>query len=138
MQKIILVSCVKTKLSHSAKAMFLYTSPLFRSNLHYATMLKPDKIFILSAKYGLLELQQVIEPYDMTLNKMRESEKKAWAQTVLHDLRLKTDLQNDLFIFLAGANYRKYLLPAIRHYEIPFEGLSFGQQLHALKRLLDE
>ena len=134
MQKIVLISCVKKKLSVPAKAMYLYTSTLFRSNLHYATLLKPDAIFILSAKYGLLELQQVIEPYEMTLNKMSETATIAWSRRVLAALRQKADLSSDLFIFLAGANYRKYLIPELAHVEIPLEGLSFGRQLQELKR----
>jgi cytoplasmic iron level regulating protein YaaA (DUF328/UPF0246 family) len=138
MRRIVLVSCVKSKLSKPAKALFMYTSPLFRYNLHYATTLKPDRIFILSAKYGLLELQQVIEPYEMSLNTMKENEKKAWAVQVLKVLQTKTDFQQDHFIFLAGSNYRKYLLPYLKHVEVPFEGLSFGKQLQALKRRLNE
>ena len=138
MRKIVLVSCVKSKLGKPAKAMFMYTSPLFRKNLHYATTLEPDRIFILSAKYGLLELQQIIEPYEMTLNTMKEAEKKAWAKRVLHVLKTKTDLQNDHFVFLAGQNYRKYLIPCIKHFEVPFEGFSFGKQLQELNKRLDE
>jgi hypothetical protein len=134
MKKVVLISCVKSKLSVPAKAKDLYTSDLFRSALQYAYYLKADKIFILSAKYGLLELDQVIAPYEMTLNKMGEPQKKAWALAVINALRQKTDLKSDLFIILAGENYRKHLIPALKHYEIPLEGLAFGQQLHELKR----
>ena len=133
-KKVVLISCVKSKLSVPAKAKDLYTSDLFRSALEYAYYLKADKIFILSAKYGLLELDEEIAPYEMTLNKMGEPEKRAWASAVIHALRQKTNLQSDLFIILAGENYRKYLIPELKHYEIPLEGLAFGQQLHELKR----
>ena len=125
---------MKSKLNVPAKAKDLYTSDLFRSALEYAYYQKADKIFILSAKYGLLELDQVIAPYEMTLNKMGEPQKRAWASTVIKALQQKTDLQSDQFIILAGENYRKYLIPALKHYEIPLEGLAFGQQLHELKR----
>ena len=133
-KKVVLISCVKSKLIVPAKAKDLYTSDLFRSALEYAYYLKADKIFILSAKYGLVELDQVISPYEMTLNKMGEPQKRAWASTVIQALCQKTDLQSDLFIILAEENYRKYLIPALKHYEIPLEGLAFGQQLHELKR----
>lgn len=136
MKKILLISCVKSKLDHPARAEDLYISTLFRSNLAYARSLKPDAIFILSAKYGLLSLDKVIAPYEMTLNKMGEAEKKSWARLVLADLSQKADLKNDLFIILAGENYRKYLLPEMNHVQIPFEGLSFGRQLQELKRRL--
>lgn len=112
----------------------LYVSTLFRSNLAYARQMNADQIHILSAKYGLLELDQVVPPYEMTLNTMSEAEKKAWSSRVLDSLRQKADLKADLFVFLAGVNYRKYLIPAITHYQVPLEGLSFGQQLQELKR----
>lgn len=134
MRKIVLISCVKSKLKTTAKARNLYTSTLFRLNLEYAHRLKPDAIYILSAKYGLLDLEQMIAPYELTLNTMREPEIIAWSKRVLDSLRQKADLQSDLFIFLAGNKYRKYLLPELMHYEVPLEGLPFGKQLSELKR----
>jgi hypothetical protein len=133
-RKIVLISCVKSKLGLPDQAKDLYISTLFKSNLAYAKSLKPDAIYILSAKHGLLELDQVIAPYEMTLNKFSESEKKAWAKRVLTDLSQKADLQKDQFIFLAGLNYRKYLVPALKNVDVPLEGLAFGQQLQELKR----
>ena len=134
MKKIVLISCVKSKLKYPVKAKDLYTSTLFQSNLQYAYQLKPDAIYILSAKYGLLELDQIITPYELTLNTMTEAEKKGWSRRVLDVLQKKADLKSDLFVILAGMNYRKYLLPELTHYEIPLEGLSFGRQLQELKR----
>lgn len=134
MKKIVLISCVKSKLNYPAKAKDLYTSTLFKSNLQYAYQLKPDAIYILSAKYGLLDLEQMIDPYEMTLNKMSEAEKKIWSRKVLNALQQKADLKSDLFVILAGMNYRKYLLSELTHYEIPLDGLSFGRQLQELKR----
>ena len=136
MKKIVLISCVKSKLDHPAKAKDLYTSTLFRYNLEYARHLNPDAIYILSAKYGLLDLDQVIEPYEMTLNNMPEFDRKVWSMRVLAALRQKADLKSDLFIFLAGEKYRHHLLPAMSHYEIPLEGLALGQQMQELKRRL--
>ena len=134
MKKIILVSCVKSKLNQRAKATDLYISTLFTYNMRYAKSLQPDAIYILSARYGLLEVDQEIDPYEKTLNKMGELEKKIWADQVLIDLKQRANLKTDLFIFLAGNNYRKYLLPAMTNTQIPFEGLAFGQQLSELKR----
>ena len=96
MAKIIaLISCVSKKLSHKAKARYLYTSPLFRLNFKFAESLKPDKIFILSAKYGLIGLDEEIEPYDKTLNMMSSDEIKKWAKNVLNQLGKITDLDNE-------------------------------------------
>lgn len=138
MTKNILISCVKSKLLSRAKAQDLYISTLFRLNLEYARCLEPDAIYILSAKHGLVSLDEEINPYEMTLNTMGVSQKKAWAQKVLENLRQKTDLVHDHFVFLAGMNYRKYLIPSMHSYEVPLEGYSFGEQLRELKRRINE
>jgi cytoplasmic iron level regulating protein YaaA (DUF328/UPF0246 family) len=132
MKKIVLISCVSKKLATTSEAADLYISPLFRKNLKYAMSLKPDKIFILSAKYGLVSLNKKIEPYDKTLNRMNAKEIKEWADSVLYQLKDVTNLEEDEFIFLAGNNYRKFLTPHLRHYKVPMEGLSIGKQLQWL------
>jgi len=77
------------KINKKIKAQDLYISALFQKNLQYAKSLNPDKIFILSAKYGLLKLDEEIEPYDKTLNRMRSYEIKEWANSVLSQLQQK-------------------------------------------------
>jgi len=42
MKKIVLISCVKTKLDRKAKAKDLYSSDLFKKNLEYAKLINPD------------------------------------------------------------------------------------------------
>lgn len=84
------------------KAKDLYQSSLFKYGLRYAESLKPDKIFILSAKHGLLGLEEEIEPYNQTLNKMPDNERKVWAEGVLRQLKQVSDLQKDEFVFLQG------------------------------------
>jgi hypothetical protein len=69
-KQIVLISCASRKLSQKAKVKDLYVSTLFKLNLKYAQQLEPDNIFILSAKHGLLSLEQEIEPYEQTLNNM--------------------------------------------------------------------
>ncbi len=107
-------------------------------NLRYAKRLEPDAIFILSAKYGLLDLDQVIEPYNLTLKTMKSSQIKEWADGVLEQLKKRADLQSDHFIFLAGDKYRKHLTPHLASYEVPLLGMSIGKQLQHLARLSDE
>lgn len=133
MKRIVLISCVSKKLSYKTQAQNLYCSPLFKYNLQYAHLMKPDKIFILSAEYGLTELEEVIAPYDKTLNNMRTAEVKDWARRVFEELKMEVDLKSDEIIFLAGDKYRKYLLPHIKHYKIPMEGMTIGKQLQYLK-----
>lgn len=132
MKKIVLISCVSKKLDHRSKAEDLYVSPLFKKNLKYAKSLNPDSIFILSAKYGLLSLEEEIDTYEKTLNKMRVHEIREWADLVLDQLNKVSDLNDDEFVFLAGDKYRKFLIPHIKNYEVPMLGLPIGKQLQWL------
>ena len=135
MKRIVLISCVSKKLPYKSKAKDLYTtSPWFKLSYKYAVSLSPDKIFILSAKYGLLNPEQEIEPYNETLNTKSTQEIKDWAQEVIIDLKKQTDLGKDEFIFLAGTKYRKFLILHIKNYKIPMQGLTIGRQLSFLKK----
>ena len=111
-------------------------SPLFQKTMAYAKSLNPKAIFILSAKYGLLKPNDVIEPYEQTLKAMKAGERRAWAQRVIGDLRQHSDLSNDHFVFLAGTAYRQYLIPHLKNYLVPMEGLGIGKQLQWLDRRL--
>ena len=131
---IVLVSCVKSKRGEPCRAGEMYTSALFHKMMAYAQRLKPKRIFILSAKYGLLSPDDMIEPYEQTLKTMKTAERRTWAQGVLSALRQNCDLDADTFVFLAGDAYRQNLVPHIKHYTVPMEGLAFGKQLQWLER----
>ena len=133
MKTILLISCVKEKISTKSKAKDLYTSNFFRKSLAYAQSLKPDCIYILSAKYGLLDLNTEVDTYDLTLNNFKKHELLIWSKNTLNQLRNVADLANDKFIFLAGDKYRKYLITEISKYEVPMKGLGIGNQLKFLK-----
>lgn len=139
MKKIVLLSCGKEKRNRRVKAGDMYVGPLFTKSLNYAKQkLRPDKVFILSAKHGLLALGDEIEPYDKTLNNMEETEKRQWASKVLKQLQSRTSLNSDHFTFLAGDTYREFLLPHIKHYSVPMEGLRIGEQLAWLNERINE
>ena len=135
MKTVALISCASRKASRRSKARDLYTSPLFRLNLAYAEQLHPDAIYILSAKHGLLPLNEQVEPYNETLNEMSTAQIKKWSDRVYRQLQEAADVAADRFIFLAGANYREYLAPRLPHHEVPLRGLPIGKQLRRLKKL---
>ena len=137
-KKIVLISCASKKLAYKSKAEDLYISTLFRLSFAYAKKLKPDKIFILSAKYGLLNLNDEIATYNETLNNKSVGDIKIWAEKVVTDLGKMVNLKNDMFIFFAGKKYRKYILPHVKNYEIPLKGLRIGEQLKFLKNKLEQ
>ena len=130
---IVLISCVKSKQTASCPAGEMYTSALFKKMMAYAQRLAPRKIFILSAKYGLLDPKTVISPYEQTLNKMKSRERAIWSQEVLNKLRAESDLNKDQFVFLAGVRYREGIVPFIQFHSIPMKNMPFGKQLQWLE-----
>jgi len=88
-----------------------------------------------SAKHGLLNLEQKIEPYEQTLNDMRANEVKQWARQVIEQIKRIINIDKTEFVFLAGERYRKYLLPHLTNVRIPLKGLGIGEQLQRLKEL---
>ena len=133
MPHFVLIACASRKRGHACRAADLYQSDLFLKSLRYAESLRPDGIFILSAKHGLLPFEEEIEPYDLTLNRMSAVDRRSWAERVLRELAEVGDLEQDRFTFLAGRRYREYLLPRVRHGNVPMEGLPIGKQLKFLK-----
>lgn len=138
MRHIVLIACATRKGARPAKAADLYQSSLFRKSMAYARSLRPHAIYILSAKYGLLGVEDEIVPYDLTLNEMSRAAAEEWAVRVLDQLRRVTDLQVDHFTFLAGERYRRGLLPHIAHYTVLMAGLGIGRQLKFLAEAVSD
>jgi hypothetical protein len=150
MKTIVLISCVSRKGNLKAKARDLYKGPLFVNSLAYAEALRPDKIFILSALYRLVELEMEIEPYNVTLSYvppekkidkpdlkvLSKNEAKIWGLDVLNQLGDVADLQNDKFVFLAGKSYVNPLKHGLVNIEEPLEGLPQGKRPGKLKELI--
>lgn len=119
--KIALIACVKEKALHPCVAEEMYLSDDFKSWLKYAQDWKADFIFILSGKYGLLELADVIEPYDFNLDHQPRSLRLAWSDRVLKNLALHCDLKEDQFLLLTNQLYAEYLLPHIGMVGMPMD-----------------
>ena len=128
-----IVSCVKTKLPHAAPARDLYCSHWFRLARRYAETRadSTDSWLILSAKYGVVEPSQVVEPYEESLKFLGRSARRRWADTVVTNLLQRTQ-PGDTLVRLAGERYREYLLGPLsdagRNVEVPMRGFTQGFQ----------
>lgn len=131
---LVLVSCVKSKLARSAPAQDLYTSTLFTRGRAFARSTGAPW-YVLSTKYGLVHPDEVIAPYDYTLNRLGVATRRAWAQNVLTELLPKTEGCKTV-VFLAGVRYREFLIEPLERKGmkilVPMEGLKFGPQLQWL------
>lgn len=130
---IVFLSCVKSKQNRKCAAKDMYISDLFKKSFEYAKKMRPRKIYILSAKYGLLELDDIIEPYELTLNTMTERQRRAWACKVIKQCKQKNIDFTERAVFLCGNNYRKYLMRNFPKAEAPLKNMGIGKQLQFYK-----
>lgn len=129
-----LVGCVKGKRSRPAPARELYMSALFLGRRAFVEA-TCERWFILSAKHGLVDPDDVLEPYDQTLKDASEAHRRQWSARVLNQLeRSLPDLHGVIFEAHAGAAYLDHGLAAALEargavIERPTARLSFGRQL---------
>jgi hypothetical protein len=142
MARIVLLSCTKSKIDRTAPAQELYSaSPMFQKTLEYGKKLKPDKMYILSAKHHLVPLTKELAPYDKTLKEMPKDEKEKWGEETVKQMKSAgINPEKDKFIFLTGSEYLKPLTKYIpeENMETPMEGKRFGQRLKWLNSQLNE
>ena len=134
-----LVSCVSKKRAVPAPAQDLYVSPLFLKTRTYVES-RGQPWYILSAKYGLVRPEQLIEPYDLTLKQMPVAERRRWAERVMSQLQPHLDGVAEV-VFLAGQPYQEFLNPQIGRQGVavydPLQGLKIGERLRWLGQHTD-
>jgi hypothetical protein len=134
----VLIACSKSKGSHRDFARNLYVSPLYRKSALAAEGWSVP-FSILSAKYGLLNPDQIVEPYELTLKGKSLSFKAEWASRVSSQLK-KEFGRDKWFIVLAGDDYLQPLLEsevaALSNFFAPMKGLSLGNRLAFLNQCI--
>jgi Family of unknown function (DUF6884) len=136
MSTIFLLSCVSKKRAIPLPARDLYMSNWFLMAKTYVEKFGMPW-FILSAKYGLVDPDTTIEPYDETLNNFSKAQRRVWAQRVIN--QMETTLpQADSVILFAGLRYREFLMNYVTtrfaKVEVPLEKLRIGEQLQWFSR----
>ena len=130
-----LISCTSKKRSEVCVASEMYdVSALFQKALKYCKKTYND-VAILSAEYGLVFLEDELEPYDKTLNDMSVEERKNWAQKVFVKMQERLNLSEyEKVFFHAGKHYNEFLIPKLEaltiNCAIPLEHLRIGEQLN--------
>ena len=126
---IVFIGCGATKMKNACKARKMYVGNYVQLCLAYAqTFTTQDNIYILSAKYGVLPLEKVIEPYNKTLNNMNIEEKQDWKNMVikqLEDIGINKDTE---VVFICGTNYYTLLEDYFTNYKLPLPKQGIGVQ----------
>ena len=136
---IVFIGCGATKMKNACKARKMYVGNYVQLCLAYAqTFTTQDNIYILSAKYGVLPLEKVIEPYNKTLNNMNIEEKQDWKNMVikqLEDIGINKDTE---VVFICGTNYYTLLEDYFTNYKLPLPKQGIGVQQHFMIEELRE
>lgn len=132
MERFVFIGCGKRKKPPRGKpyrAVDLYEGGYFRLCLQLARQYTDDRhIRILSAKHHVLSLEDLVEPYELTLNKFSSKELAAWKAEVAKHL---TTLRGEL-LFICGDRYHRGLPGRAI---IP-QGLTIGFQQRWIKQQL--
>jgi hypothetical protein len=135
MGRVYLVSCAKQKVDGPVPAAELYVSDTFKKARAHAEA-NADRWFILSAKHHLLAPTDLCSRYEKTLVGTSLLERKRWADRVLKQLLERLQLGDEV-TFLAGKNYRAFLVPELEAkgftVRVPMEGIGQFAQKSWLK-----
>lgn len=131
-----LIACSGTKAAAAAPALRLYQGDLFVKSLAWALRQRFADVAILSAKHGLVSLDQVVAPYNESLTSATRAARRRWADGVLAGLLERWPLVSTPceITFLAGRRYTEPLIEVLLAaapgtlVQRPLSGLGIGQQ----------
>lgn len=134
-----LVGCGKVKAANPATARELYRSPLFAKSVTLAE-LAADATFVASAgRNHLLELEEIVEPYDVSLRAFDRGARERWASCLLGDLIARFPGRRVKLVLLMGETYAEPIVEAVRELRrawpsptLLLEGLTVGRRLSFL------
>src|SRR6266542_471423 len=102
--KVALVGCGVRKRLDRQPARHLYSGNLFRAALEHAER-TADEAWILSALHHLLDLDEEIDPYNLSLKAYRKREREIWGDRVAVALSSKYGRLEVQLIAYAGREY---------------------------------
>lgn len=129
----VLVGCVATKRPQPMAAKELYDSELFRRRRAYAEA-SGRPWFIVSGLHGLVDPDEVVEPYERSINDLAGPERAAWARGIADSLirRLPTVSGQAVEVHAGIENVaalRRPLQALGVQVMTPLSGLRIGEQL---------
>ncbi|MGW7264495.1 DUF6884 domain-containing protein [Streptomyces sp. NPDC054842] len=130
--ELVVIPCGSRKLGSAARAADMYVGSYHRACRRAAEALRPALLLILSARHGLLDLDDVIEPYD-TRHGAAES---VTAEILLEQAASRGLLPRDPVVALGGARHVSLVRGVWPHTLMPLAGTrGMGEQMARLAAL---
>ena len=128
----VFISCGKKKRSHICYAKDLYIGRFLKAQKKYALNLANNdesRVFILSAKYGLLRMRDVISPYNLKLTDLKKSQRDKWCALVENQIKKKQNLDvTRMACILCGKAYRAPIVKVFKDCKVFGEGLLMAEK----------
>lgn len=127
---IVIIPCGAKKQSVPVPAYAMYLGAYYKACLRYALSIsKQDDIFILSAKHGLLALDDPIAPYNL-----RMGEVGSVTTQQIRDQALQRGILNEQVVGIGGRDYTDILCQVWADCITPLQGVGgIGKQIQWLK-----
>ncbi|MET9584232.1 DUF6884 domain-containing protein [Streptomyces sp. NPDC006539] len=127
--ELVVIPCGSRKLGRRTRAADMYVGSYHRACRKAADALQPDQLLILSARYGLLDLDDVIEPYDTP----HGAADAIPDQVLLKQATLRDILRLDPVVALGGAQHVSLVRTIWPHARTPLAGTrGMGEQMARL------
>ncbi|MFF8028681.1 DUF6884 domain-containing protein [Streptomyces sp. NPDC007896] len=127
--ELVVIPCGSRKLGRRARAADLYVGSYHRACRTAADALRPDRLLILSARYGLLDLDDVIDPYDTP----HGAADAITAQALLKQATVRDIVLLDPVVALGGARHVGLVRAVWPHARTPLAGTrGMGEQMARL------
>ena len=114
----------------------LYNSDLFNKTRRHAEA-NGDAWYILSAKHGLVDPEEKLGHYNLSLNDLGAGGRREWGKRVLKEIKATIPDGSNLVV-MAGRKYRDPLMEGLKDQghavEVPMEGLGIGSMKAWLNR----
>jgi hypothetical protein len=132
------VGCGKAKQSRACRAAELYTGSLTRLAIKWMER-NCEEFYILSAKFGLLDPDRVIKPYNVKLSDYSDEEQISWGNMVADGLHAMFNTNCTPFLVMAGSDYSSAFMPKLTRigldgyvYEV-CKGLKMGNRMRWIR-----
>ncbi|OIJ63866.1 DUF6884 domain-containing protein [Streptomyces mangrovisoli] len=130
--ELVVIPCGSRKLSRPARAADMYVGSYHRACRRTAEALRPERLLILSARYGLVDLDDMIEPYDTAHGTARATTR----ERILRQARDRGIVRLDPVVALGGGRHTALIRGVSPHAHAPLAGAgSLGAQMARLAAL---
>ena len=135
----IILQCGKSKLKNKARVDLMYTTGLWNIYRKYKPI-KPHRVFVLSALYGLKEGSEVIKPYNLQLTEKRKVKPyEIHFSKLLNRINIQASNYSITKAYFVGSNlyYKTLKIAGVTTYHIRQNNNKHGYMYAALKSFLE-